>query len=117
MPIYCFHALQLCFHLLKGFFGHIIKTAHNYLLLNRKHDDTFADKKNNNAPVFAEALHLCKANIENSYIISCKGINFCEGLKAGIIMPVSFKETPIFQEAPRSFLKKLHGYNLQYAVL
>ena len=54
--------------------------------------------------MFAEALHLCIANIENSLLHVMGSSKFLSGaVQRGIIVPGYFKESPIFQEALRSF--------------
>lgn len=82
--------------------------------MNRKHHDTFADKKNNNAPVFAEALHLYIANIENSLCYLMLKSNFLPGSQARK-PPICYSifKVPVFQEVPGSSLKILHGYTLR----
>ena len=42
--------------------------------------------------------------------------NGCVKIQTRIIQPVFFNEGLIFPKALRPFLKKLHGYNRQYAV-
>ena len=62
--------------------------------------------------MFAEALHLCIANIENSLFHFIRIDKFLLGkkLKSPLINPLNFKETPVFQAVSRSFLKTLHDY-------